>query len=414
MHIKVLPGAFLYALLFIIYNKYKKMTFQEIAKNVIAVRTDDAERKLFDQLVPLPEGTSYNSYIIKGQKAVMLVDSTYTPKADEFIAYLKQNGVDKLDYIVANHGEEDHTGALPKMLETYTSAKVLTNAKCAEIIKDALHIPSEKIEIFADNQCYDLGGKTVKFMLAPWVHWPDTSFAYLQEDNILFSTDFFGAHIATSNVFSPDDGATAIAAKRYYAEIMQPFANFCLKYCGVVRKLNPSIIAPSHGLIYKNPEFIISLYEKWANPVPEKKVVVAYVSMYGHVEEMCKVLNQALVEEGVETELIDIAEKDIGEFAMSLIGASALVVGASMVLAGPHPVAVSACYVANLLRPKIKYLSVIGSFAWGGILQKKIEDLFATTKPERLPDVLVKGSATPEQMQQVKELAKTIAEKLRQ
>ena len=99
---------------------------------------------------------------------------------------------------------------------------------------------------------------------------------------------------------------------------------------------------------------------------------------------------------------------------MSLIGASTLVVGASMVLAGPHPVAVSACYVANLLRPKIKYLSVIGSFAWGGILQKKIEDLFATTKPERLPDVLVKGSATPEQMQQVKELAKTIAEKLRQ
>ena len=414
MHIKVLPDAFLYALLFITYNRQKEMTFQEISKNVIAVRTDDAERKLFDQLVPLPEGTSYNSYIIRGQNAVMLVDSTYAPKADEFIAYLKQNGVDKIDYIVANHGEEDHTGALPEMLKAYPSAKILTNAKCAEIIKDALHIPAEKMEIFADNQSYDLGGKTVKFMLAPWVHWPDTSFAYLSEDNILFSTDFFGAHIATSNVFSPDDGATAVAAKRYYAEIMQPFANFCLKYCGVVRKLNPAIIAPSHGLVYKNPDFIISLYEKWANPIPEKKVVIAYVSMYGHVGQMCKVLNQALLEEGVKTELIDIAEKDIGEFAMSLIGASALVVGASMVLAGPHPIAVSACYVANLLRPKIKYLSVIGSFAWGGILQKKIEDLFATTKPERLPDVLVKGSATPEQMQQVKELAKTIAEKLRQ
>ena len=372
------------------------MKFQEIKNNVFYCGLNDCERKVFDELIPLEHGTSYNSYLIKGSEKVAIVDTMYPPKTQEYIKNLDENGVDKVDYIIANHGEQDHSGSIPALLEKFPNAIVITNSKVKDNIIEMLLVPEEKIQVVANNDEISLGDKTLRFIIAPGVHWPDTMFTYIVEDNIIATCDFLGAHYTFEDVFANDSKELEHSAKRYYAEIMMPFKTMCKKYTQMLKEMKPEMILPSHGPVYKNPDFILDLYSDWSKDEGKNLAVLPYVSMYGSTEEMIDYIIKGLNSKGIDTLKYDIVRGDLGDLAMALVDATTIVLGSSMVLAGPHPAAFNIAYLASVLRPKAKIAAMVGSYGWGGNLFGKISELLAPLKPDLIEPLLVKGKIKKE------------------
>ena len=387
------------------------MPAKKIKKDIYWMGAIDWDRRLFDELIPLPEGTSYNSYLIKGQKKTALIDTVDPTKEDDLLDNLDDLEIEHLDYIVVNHAEQDHSGAIPLMLELYSEAKIVTNEKCKKMLIEHLLVAEDRIITVKDNGTLSLGGKTLRFIFAPWVHWPETMLTYLEEDKILFSCDLFGAHLAESNLWVDDESKVYFAAKRYYAEIMMPFRKNIKKHLERLKELEIKTIAPSHGQIYSHPEFILSAYREWISDEVENEVIIPYVSMHGSVEEMVYILSEELMRKGITVKLFNLSRTDIGALAIALVDAATIVIASPTVLTGAHPKVVSAVYLANALRPKLKYASVIGSYGWGGKMLEGISAMIGNLKVEILSPVIVKGYPKEEDYNSLIKLAGEIAEK---
>jgi len=386
------------------------MSFKELKNNIFYLGSQDPDRKLFDQLIPLPDGTSYNVYLIKGSEKIALVDTVYPAKINELTSKLKESNM-KIDYIISNHAEQDHSGAIPKVLELYPDARVVTNAKCKALIKDMLLVEEDKFIEIKDGETLSLGDKTVKFIMAPWVHWPDTMFSYVIEDKILFTGDFLGSHIAGDDLFVVDEQKIYTGAKRYYAEIMMPFRNHIKKHLEKISMLDVDMIAPSHGPVYQNPKFILDAYKDWSSDNVKNEVLIAYVSMYESTRKMVDYLANKLSQKGVTVKAYDLIETDIGEVAMGLVDPATVVLASPMVLAGLHPNVAYAAYLVNALKPKFKFVSVIGSYGWGGNMTEQLKTMMNAVKPEFIDPVLVKGYPVEEDFRLLDKLAENIYEK---
>ncbi len=273
------------------------MNHRDVRSGVRWMGAVDWDRRLFDSLIPLPDGTSYNAYLIDGTDKVALLDTVDPPMVDELLAQLAD--VPRIDYIVSHHAEQDHSGSIGHVLEKYPEAKVVVTPRAKDMLIDHLAIPEEAFLVVEDGEQLALGGKTLTFIHTPWVHWPETMVTYLQEERILFSCDFFGSHIATSDLYVTDEGRVKEAAKRYFAEIMAPFRPQIEKNLKKLESYDIEMIAPSHGQIYDRPEFIIDLYKEWVSAPPQNLVVIPYVSMHGSTEKMVQHLAAALVNKGV-------------------------------------------------------------------------------------------------------------------
>ena len=387
------------------------MKFQEIKNNIFYCGLNDCDRRIFDELIPLEHGTSYNSFLVKGSEKTAIIDTMYPPKTKEYLKRLSENQIGKVDYIIANHGEQDHSGSIPALLEKYPNAIVLTNPKVAENIKNMLFVPEEKIRVIADGEEVSLGDKTLKFIFAPGVHWPDTMFTYAKEDNVIFTCDFLGAHYTFSDVFAPEGLELEKSAKRYYAEIMMPFRMMCKKYTKMIKEMNVDMILPSHGPVYKNPDYILDLYTDWTSDAPKNLVALPYVSMYESTKEMVDYLSEKLEAKGIKTFKFDMVEDDLGDLAMTLVDCATIVMGTSMVLAGPHPVSVNVAYIASVLRPKAKFASLIGSYGWGGKLFDLIAQILAPLKLDLIEPLQVKGKPKEDAYKKLDEMAESIFEK---
>lgn len=387
------------------------MKFQEIKNNIFYCGLNDCDRRIFDELIPLEHGTSYNSYLVKGSEKTALIDTMYPPKCKEYLKRLVENKIGKIDYIIANHGEQDHTGSIPALLEKYPNAVVVTNPKCAENIKSMLHVSEDKIKVIADGEELSLGDKTLKFIFAPGVHWPDTMFTYLKEDNVLCTCDFLGAHYTFNDVFAVECEALMKSAKRYYAEIMMPFRMLSERYTKMVKEMNVDMILPSHGPVYTNPNYILDLYTEWTSPNPKNLVAIPYVSMYESTKEMVDYLAEKLEAKGINTFKFDIVDDDLGDLAMGLVDAATIVLGTSMVLAGPHPTAVNVAYLASVLRPKAKFGTIIGSYGWGGKLFDILVTLLAPLKLDLIEPLMIKGKPKAEDLAKLDEIAESIYQK---
>ena len=386
---------------------------ETIANNIFYCGEKHPQRELFDQLIPLPQGTTYNSYLVVGSEKTAIIDTMYPPLIDDFVQTFEKNGIKTIDYIIANHGEQDHSGALPVMLQKFPHAVIVTNAKCKELLMAEHHIAEDKFKVVADKETLTLGDKTLEFYMTPWVHWPDTMFTLVKENEVLFTCDYLGAHHTNGALFADCSEELATSAKRYYAEIMMPYRNFAKKYVSVVEEINPKIVAPSHGPIYKEPKFIIDLYKKWTADEVEKKVVIPYVSMYNSSFEMAKRLADKVSASGIEVVLADLTKTDEGEIAMELVDAAAAVLACSMVLAGPHPKAVYVAYLMNLIKPKMKYFSILGSYGWGGRLTETIDSLIPMVRAEKLEYIVIKGKPTEDDLKRVDALADELVEKIK-
>jgi len=256
-----------------------------------------------------------------------------------------------------------------------------------------------------------LGDKILEFIHAPWVHWPETMLTYLKDEHILFPCDLFGSHLATSLLYACNEPAVYESAKRYYAEIMMPFRKQINKHLARLEDVNIDIIAPSHGPLHDNPTFIMDAYREWASDQVKNIVVLPYVSMHGSVEAMVTYFIDALMDRGITVKPFNLTVTDVGELAMALVDAATVVVGSPTVLGGPHPTAVYATYLANALRPKIKYASIIGSYGWGGRMVDRLIDLMGNLKVELLEPVIAKGFPTGEDFASLDALADRIFKK---
>lgn len=388
------------------------MEKRAIKEKVYWLGAVDWDRRLFDSLIPLPDGTSYNAYLIEGSDKTALLDTVDPAMADVLLSQLRHTP--KIDFIVSHHTEQDHSGTIPLLLERFPEAKVLATPKGKILLMEHLHLAEEVVVTVADGETLSLGDKTLRFVHTPWVHWPETMVTYLEEDRILFSCDFFGAHIAASELFVHDQGRVHEAAKRYFGEIMLPFRAIIAKNLDKLANFSVEMIAPSHGQIYNQPAWILEAYRDWVVHPPHNLVVLPFVSMHGSTRMMVDHLAAALVARDVRVELFNLAVTDIGKLAMALIDAATLVVGTPTVLAGPHPLAAHATFLANALRPKAQYLSVIGSYGWGGKAVETLAGMIPNLKVEVLEPVLCKGLPDQAAFAALERLADAIAQRHRE
>jgi flavorubredoxin len=387
------------------------MNQTEFRKNIFSVGAIDWDRRLFDELIPLPDGTSYNSYLIKGSEKIALIDTVDPAKKEVLTNNLKSLNIDHIDYIVANHAEQDHSGSIPFILDAFPNAKVVCSSKCKEILSNLLLIPSYKFFEVEDGSVLSLGDRTLEFITYPWVHWPETILTYLKEDKILFPCDFFGSHLASNNLYVQNEELVLESAKRYYAEIMMPFRTVIRNNFSKLDKYEIDLIAPSHGPIYPKPELIMNAYKDWTSDNVKNEVVIVYVSMHKSTEKMVEYLVDALTGRNITVKQFSLPNSDIGKIAISLVDAATIILGTPTILGGAHPYALFATALVNALRPKTKFASIIGSYAWGGKTIEQVTGMLSSLKVEVLNPVLTKGYPKEEDFKALENLANTISEK---
>jgi flavorubredoxin len=371
----------------------------------------DWDRRLFDALIPLPDGTSYNAYLVKGSGKTVLIDTVDPSKEFEYVCNLVRAGIEKVDYIVMNHAEQDHSGSIPMALELFPDARLLTSEKGKDLAVSLLEVPPERIQVVSDRETISLGDKTLEFIMAPWVHWPETMLTYLREDKVLFTCDLFGSHLATGDLFATDVSVIGKSAKRYYAEIMMPFRTTIKEHLDKISALDIAVIAPSHGPLHRPPDPIIAAYRDWTSDAVKNEVVIVYVSMHGSTEKMVNHLTGVLMEAGVRVQVFNLPVTDLGELAMSLVDPATIVLATPTVLFGPHPHMVTTAYLANILRPKVRFGAVIGSFGWGGNTVDTLKGMLGKLNLQLLEPVYIKGAPDSAALRRLEDLAAQIVAK---
>jgi len=385
------------------------LAVREIVEDIYWVGTIDWDRRLFDELIPLPDGTSYNAYLVKHKDEALLLDTVDPSKKDEFFNNIEELKPKKISYIIAHHAEQDHAGCIKDVLQAYPGCRVVTNKKCKELLIDELHLEEKDFHVIRDGELFQFGNKKFQFVFAPWVHWPETFLTYLVKEKILFTCDFFGSHLASSELWASNDNHFYRAAKRYYAEIMMPFRQNIKKHLKKLSDIPIDIIAPSHGPLYQNPENIMEAYKEWVSDEVKNEVIIPYVSMHGSTQKMVYHLIEQLIKRNIKVTPYHLTSSDIGELAMALVDVATVIIASPTVLTGPHPKIVYAAYLCNILRPKARYAGIIGSFGWGSKMEKDILQLLTNLKVELLPSVITKSYPGKKDFTSLNQLAEQIA-----
>jgi len=322
-------------------------------------------------------GSTYNAYLILDEK-IALVDTVYGPFAGELIENIKEIiPVEKIDYVIANHVETDHSGALPAIMKLCPKAKVLGTEKCKEGLYKHYY-GSWDSQVVKSGDKLKLGKRTLTFLEAPMIHWPDSMFTYCPEEELLLPNDAFGQHYATSERFDDEVDQCALMdeAVKYYANILWPLGSIILKKIEEVQKLNIPIrmIAPSHGIIWRrDPMKIIKAYVSWAKNETKPKIVVAYESMWGATEKMARKIVEGIADAGISVKLFDVATSDRTEIIKEMLDAKGFIFGSSTHDNDMLPNIAGFLELVKGLRPKNRAIGIFGSYGWAGGAAKEIE-----------------------------------------
>ncbi len=362
-------------------------------------------------------GTTYNAYLITDKKTA-LIDSVYSPFAEEMIEKIREViDPSKIDYVVANHVETDHSGAIREILKLAPKAKVIGTARCKEGLQKH-YFGNWDFQVVKTGDEISLGERSLKFIEAPMLHWPDSMFTYIEKDALLLPNDAFGQHLATSKRFDDevDEKILMEEAAKYYANILWPFSQLVIRKIEEVQKLGLkiSMIAPSHGIIWRsNPMKIVEVYLKWAKGEAEKKVLIVYDTMWGSTEKMAKAIVNGISNEGVETMVFRLPFSDRGDIIGELLGAKGILVGSSTINNGVLPTMAPFLEEMQGLRPRNKIAAAFGSYGWGGGAVKTIEESLEKASMEIVaPALTVKWVPDKDEIQKCFEFGKEFAKKL--
>ncbi|MFC1709035.1 FprA family A-type flavoprotein [Candidatus Omnitrophota bacterium] len=363
-------------------------------------------------------GTTYNAYLILDEK-ITLVDTVYAPFTDELVEKIKEIvPLEKIDYIIANHVETDHSGALPEILKLCPKAKVFGTAKCREGLEKHYHCKMD-FQVVKTGDKLKLGKKTLTFIEAPMIHWPDSMFSYLVEDQLLLPNDGFGQHYATTERFDDEVSQYELMdeAAKYYGNILWPLSILILKKLQEVQKLNIPIkmIAPSHGIIWrKDPMKIINAYLSWAKNETKPKVVVIYETMWGSTEKMARKIVEGVSEAGISAKLFDITRSDRTEIIKEMLDSKGFLIGSSTHNNDKLPTIAGFLEFFKGLKPKNRVAGVFGSYGWAGGAVKSIEGTLKEAGVEVVqPSISAKYVPDEDELQKCYELGKDFAQKIK-
>ncbi|MDD5116284.1 MAG: flavodoxin domain-containing protein [Candidatus Omnitrophica bacterium] len=324
-------------------------------------------------------GSSYNSYLIVDEKTA-LVDTVYGPFSLELLENIREIvPVEKIDYIIANHVETDHSGALPALMELCPRAKIIGTARCKEGLYKNYYGEWDFREVKSGDEL-SLGRRTLVFLEAPMIHWPDSMFTYCRQDCLLMPNDAFGQHYATSLRFDDqvDQCSLMDEAEKYYANILWPLGPVILKKIEEVQRSGIPIkmIAPSHGVIWRrDPGRIINSYISWAQGKTEKKAVIAYETMWGATEKMARKIAEGIISAGVEVKLYNVAETDRTEIITRMLTSRGFLFGSSTHDNDMLPNIAAFLEIVKGLRPKGRLAAFFGSYGWAGGAVKEMREI---------------------------------------
>ena len=348
----------------------------KIKDSIYWVGALDPEMRIFDLIFKTDHGTTYNSYLIKDEKTA-LIDTVKEPFTTEFISRINsQLDLADIDYIIVSHTEPDHTGALPELLKHACNAKIIASKAGGHLLKDILNAPFN-LSTVDESPEIDLGTRKLKFFPAPYLHWPDTVFTYLDKEKILFTCDAFGAHYCDERMFDDLVGDFDSNFHYYYDSIMRPFKQHVLKAIEKIEELDIDIIATAHGpIIRETPRKYIESYRRWSQIQTDaaKNVLILYASIYGSTKKMAEVIAKGVSEEGANFKMLDVNDTDHQFIRDAIEKADGIIVGTPTIVGdAPRPVW-DALALLSSIKLKIKLGSAFGSYGWSGEATKMVED----------------------------------------
>ncbi len=362
-------------------------------------------------------GTTYNAYLIVGEK-VTLVDTVKAPFYEEMMSRIA-SVVDpsRVDYVISNHAEMDHSGCLFQAIDRVNPEKVFVSENGAKALKAHFHREYD-FTIVGDGQTLSLGDLDVSFVETRMLHWPDSMFSYLHEDRVLFSQDGFGMHLASGQRFDDeiDDGILEYEAAKYYANILLPFSPMVKMALEKASGLDIAIIAPDHGPIWrKGMRRIVELYARWAAQKPTNKALIAYDTMWGSTDAMAKAIEDGLIGEGIQVRSMRLHENHRSNVATEYLDCAALIVGSPTLNNGMFPtIAEMLSYLKGLKRKNV-IGAVFGSYGWSGEAVKQITETLAAMKVEIVAEP-INVQFVPEKasLVQCRELGVLLAQKIKE
>nr|MDO8098831.1 FprA family A-type flavoprotein [Candidatus Njordarchaeota archaeon] len=364
-------------------------------------------------------GGTYNAYLVVDDKSV-LVDTVKYPFFNELVDHVREiMEPEKLDYIVINHIEPDHSSAFPDVIKLAPNATVVCTQRGKEGLIKLYGEFSNPVKTVKTGDEVKLGKRTLKFIEAPMVHWPDSMFTYIVGDALLMPNDAFGQHLASSGRFDDevDEAVLMEEAAKYYANILMPLATLIVRKIDEVTNMGVPInmIAPSHGVIWRaNPSKIVRAYLDWSKGYLNKpKVIIVYDTMWGSTEKMARTIVDGVRSTGAEAKLLKLRISELTDIAYEILDAKAVIVGSPTLDNSMFPpVAAFLTYMAGL-KPRGKIWAFFGSYGWGGGAVKKMIEMMKSEKFElHEPAVEVKFAPTKEELERCFEFGKEIAMKI--
>lgn len=340
----------------------------------------------FDIVMETKYGTTYNSYFIDADKKV-LIDTVKESFFDTYLAKLKQvTDPAEIDYIICTHTEPDHSGSLGHILELAPEATVIGSGQAINYLAEMVGRPFKWKKV-KDGDTLDLGNKTIRFIGAPNLHWPDTIYAYLEEEKTLFTCDSFGAHFADDKMFDDEVGDYDASFDYYFDVILKPYSKFMLKAIGKIEPLEIDLICPGHGPILRSTwqekvKRSKELAEEYMQDIQKQnRVLIAYISAYGYTREMALKISEGLQSDGqFDVDLVDIENILLGELEEKVVRADAIIVGSPTINQNTLLPVYKLFSVINPIRDKGKPAAVFGSYGWSGEAVKLIEDHLVNLK----------------------------------
>lgn len=387
----------------------------ELGKGLYWIGVKDPALAVFDDLFPTEHGTTYNSYLVKGDSQIAIIDTVKAKRCEEFLENIRSL-IDpaEVDYIVANHSEPDHSGSLAFLLKHCPKATVVSTQAARTFLGNQIHDPFQS-RVVKDGETLDLGGRTLRFIAAPFLHWPDTMFTLLEPDQALFSCDAFGAHYAGPGLFDDENPDFSADTRFYYDCLMRPFKERVLQAVAKLDGIELKMVCPSHGpILRKEPRKPIDLYRKWSEPkAGGKRVAIFYISPHGNTEIMAEAVARGANISGINVTLCHINHASVADIRDLMEESDALIFGTPTINRDiPKPMWDVLAYLSSVsLKGNIG--AVFGSYGWSGEACKMAEERLKGMG-FKLPVPFVRAPFLPKEdaLQQCEALGKAVAEEV--
>lgn len=389
---------------------------KEINNGIYWVGALDYDIRLFDVVMYTEYGTTYNSYLVKGSNKTALFETVKVKFFDEFLERLNEvSSIDEIDYIVVNHTEPDHVGSIAKILEMNPAVTIVGTAMAIKFLKEITN-KSFKSIITKEGSTLELGNRTVEFIMAPFLHWPDTMYSYIKEEKTLITCDSFGCHYCDEKLFNDEiEGDFLDSYKYYFDVIIGPFKSYVLQALKKISNIDIDIICPGHGpILRKDLDKYLKLYKTWATEDKRQtpSVVIAYVSAYGYTEKIAnKIAEGVKTSDGLDVLLYDLVETKKDEVMKEINLAKGLLLGSPTIVSDALPPIWDILTSLNPIIHKGKLAGAFGSYGWSGEAVPNMEGRFKQLRFKMPVEGLkIKFNPSDEQLKEAYEFGKKFGE----